>query len=136
MNQKVLASKSSKPFYKTPVFLGGLICFVLYFFIVTLGFMQLLSEATMEWIDIALLFVGLIAYIGDTSGFYEKHPKYLPAARTITLGTISLSLSIHLFTQKNVFEHFWGFVGLAIVLLVIGLTALIYKGIKYLLHKR
>ncbi|EOC0011675.1 hypothetical protein ACI0X9_003362 [Cronobacter turicensis] len=136
MENKVTDLKSSKPYLKTPVFYGTSGCFLLYFVIVALGFFEVLSEKAMERIDIVLLIVGLIAYIGDTSGFYERHPKWLTAARTVTLGTISLSLSIHLFTYKNLLENFSWFVVLAVVLTVTVISALVYKAYKFFAEKR
>ena len=109
----------SAPFSKT----GYFICFSVYMIITGMGYAEKLSEKWIGWIDIVCLLMGLFMYIADTSGFLEKRKRLLPIARTITLATIALSLSIHIFTQTNMLAYYGWFVALAVVLCVIVVAA-------------
>lgn len=117
----------SAPFSKT----GYFICFSVYMIITALGYAEKLSEKWIGWIDIACLLTGLFMYIADTSGFLEKRKRLLPIVRTITLATIALSLSIHIFTQTNMLVYYGWFVALAVVLCVIVMAS----GLKILFEK-
>lgn len=117
----------SAPFSKT----GYFICFCVYMIITGMGYAEKLSEKWIGWIDIVCLLMGLIMYIADTSGFLERRKRLLPIARTVTLATIALSLSIHIFTQTNMLAYYGWFVALAVVLCVIVMAS----GLKILFEK-
>lgn len=118
-----MEKKMTKIFY----FISALAAFCIFLTLILFNFNGHMTTETIEKIDYICLAFGLIVYTTDTSGMLERHKEFLTLARAVTFITITLSLMLHLFTPKNVMEHFAVFVGLAGVLLLICLAALAKK---------
>jgi len=118
-----MEKKMTKIFY----FISALATFCIFLALILFNFNGHMTTETIEKIDYSCLTLGLIVYIADTSGALERSKEFLTPARAVTFITITLSLMLHVFTPKNVMEHFGMFVGLAGVLLLICLAALSKK---------